>query len=365
MITWLRRFHLIEKPENLLRNKSTEGDERMYCWNCGAENEDEARFCWKCGANLQEQDELPESLTEPEETEKSSKAPLIIAITACIILCVVIAGAVVSYWYLTTTDEAANDSQGKVENGVSEANGIDDAGEENEDTDDEDTHAVDAVVDEIVDQWNDSSKFIMSSDCVKYSEDTRIDYYDKEGKAVRFSQKKDNVTLTYLFDDDENIVYISEKGSDNSYAYYYYQEGDLICYSKNMTRNYVPFDEAVKSSSAEYFRNGLSLLADCLIDKEDSELDNEETESNQDYILPDSSSRILSDSEVSVLSKEELRLARNEIYARHGRKFDDVQLQSYFDSKSWYKGTIDPADFSESMLSEIEKKNIELIKKYE
>ena len=38
----------------------------------------------------------------------------------------------------------------------------------------------------------------------------------------------------------------------------------------------------------------------------------------RDYILPDSSSRILSDSEVSGLSKEELRLARNEIFARHG-----------------------------------------------
>lgn len=238
---------MIEKPENLLHNKSTEGDERMYCWNCGAENEDESRFCWKCGANLQELDELPDSLTEPEEFEKSSKAPFIIAITACIILCVVIAGAVVFYWYFTTTDEVSNDSQEKAESSVSETNGVNDTGEEKENADDEDTHAVDAVVDE----------------------------------------------------------------------------------------------------------------------KEDSEPDNGETESNQDYILPDSSSRILSDSEVSVLSKEELRLARNEIYARHGRKFDDVQLQSYFDSKSWYKGTIDPADFSESMLSEIEKKNIELIKMYE
>ena len=337
----------------------------MYCWNCGTENEDGSRFCWKCGANLQEQDDLPESLMEPEEPEKSSKAPFIIAITACIILCLVIVGAVVVYWYLTTTDEASNDSQKRVESGIDETDGREETEEEKEDTNSADTQAVDAIVSEIVDQWNDSSKFIMSSDCVKYSEDTRTDYYDKDGKAVRFSDIKDGVTLTYLFDDDESIIYISEKSSDNSYAYYYYQEGDLICYSKNMTRNYAPFDESVKSRSDEYLHNGQSLLADRLIDKEDSELNNEETESNQDYILPDSSSRILSDSEVSGLSKEELRLARNEIFARHGRKFDDAQLQSYFDSKSWYKGTIDPADFSESMLSEIEKNNIELIKKYE
>ena len=70
--------------------------------------------------------------------------------------------------------------------------------------------------------------------------DTRTDYYDKDGKAVRFSQTRDDVTLTYLFDDNENIIYIPERGADNSYAYYYYQDGNLICYSKNMTRNYEP-----------------------------------------------------------------------------------------------------------------------------
>jgi hypothetical protein len=44
---------------------------------------------------------------------------------------------------------------------------------------------------------------------------------------------------------------------------------------------------------------------------------------------------------------------------------DDQELQDYFNSKSWYRGTIRPEDFSESMLSETEKANIETIKKYE
>ena len=91
----------------------------------------------------------------------------------------------------------------------------------------------------------------------------------------------------------------------------------------------------------------------------------DETAEKEDYILPDSSTRRLNDEEVQELSKDDLRIARNEIYARHGRKFDDIQLQSYFNSKSWYKGTIDPDDFKESMLSDIEKDNIQLIKKFE
>ena len=35
----------------------------------------------------------------------------------------------------------------------------------------------------------------------------------------------------------------------------------------------------------------------------------------------------------------------NEIWARHGRKFKNNWLQSYFNSQSWYSGTIEPDDF--------------------
>lgn len=84
------------------------------------------------------------------------------------------------------------------------------------------------------------------------------------------------------------------------------------------------------------------------------------------YIISDSSIRELTDSDLSGLSKSKLRIARNEIYARHHRKFDSADLQTYFNSKSWYSGTIESSDFVDSAyLSDIEKKNIDLIKKYE
>lgn len=92
-----------------------------------------------------------------------------------------------------------------------------------------------------------------------------------------------------------------------------------------------------------------------------------EKESNQgDYILPDSSNKSLSAKDVSGLSKKELRLARNEIYARHGRKFKDQELQAYFNGKSWYKGKIAPDDFiDEERLTKLERQNIKLIESYE
>ncbi len=86
---------------------------------------------------------------------------------------------------------------------------------------------------------------------------------------------------------------------------------------------------------------------------------------NGDYVLPNSSSQLLTYADVQGLTSDELRLARNEIYARHGRKFDDNALQSYFNSKSWYTGTIDPDDFSQDMLSSIERSNVSFIESYE
>ena len=83
------------------------------------------------------------------------------------------------------------------------------------------------------------------------------------------------------------------------------------------------------------------------------------------FIFPYSSEVKLTDSEVAGLSKSQLRIARNEIYARHHRKFDSTELQSYFNSQSWYSGTVDSSDFSDDMLNSVEKYNIELIKKYE
>lgn len=84
-----------------------------------------------------------------------------------------------------------------------------------------------------------------------------------------------------------------------------------------------------------------------------------------DYILPDSDIYEYAYSELNLLSDEELRIARNEIMARHGRTFNDQTLQDYFNAKSWYTGRYTPDEFDEQMnliLNEIEKANIETIK---
>ncbi len=48
------------------------------------------------------------------------------------------------------------------------------------------------------------------------------------------------------------------------------------------------------------------------------------------YILPASGQARLTSADLAGLSAAQLRLARNEIYARHGRRFANADLQTYF-----------------------------------
>ena len=73
-------------------------------------------------------------------------------------------------------------------------------------------------------------------------------------------------------------------------------------------------------------------------------------EEDRNYIISDSNTRYLERIDFENLSKEELRLARNEIYARKGRLFADEKLQAYFDAKDWYDGTVSPEDFDEETM---------------
>ena len=83
------------------------------------------------------------------------------------------------------------------------------------------------------------------------------------------------------------------------------------------------------------------------------------------YVLPESSSRTYSNAELEEMSDYELYLARNEVFARHGRIFKNSDLQEYFGSKSWYDPRYTPEEFSESMLNANEKANIERMAKIE
>lgn len=98
--------------------------------------------------------------------------------------------------------------------------------------------------------------------------------------------------------------------------------------------------------------------------KDDDDKKADDDGKSDDYsgdVFPDSSVRLISESEVAGLSSSQAQAAINEIFARNGYIFKSADLQAYYSSKSWYKP--DP-NFSESRFNSIESRNIALFSKY-
>ncbi len=173
------------------------------------------------------------------------------------------------------------------------------------------------------------------------------DSKDSEVASVSYTHEGND---EQRMDDLEDLDYEDEATEE-----YYDESGDL---------SEEGWSDEEMEPVEEYWSDGSDDLdEDDWLDEED-ELEEENLENNDD-IFPLSSSSYLEESDLEGLSKEECRIARNEIYARHGRMFTDEALQSYFDSKDWYDGYIEPEDFDESVLNEYETSNRDLIVEYE
>lgn len=83
---------------------------------------------------------------------------------------------------------------------------------------------------------------------------------------------------------------------------------------------------------------------------------------NESYLVKDSDTTALSEKELKSFTYEQLNLALHEIYARHGRRFFNVNIQSYFEQKAWYQPMDESVTYSDTMLNEVERWNIVLLK---
>ena len=89
-----------------------------------------------------------------------------------------------------------------------------------------------------------------------------------------------------------------------------------------------------------------------------------EISSSSDYILPQSSTEYLDESDLTGMSADQVQMAINEIYARHHRKFVLQDVQAYFDSKSWYDGYVEADEFDTRVMNQYEAANINLMVEY-
>lgn len=103
----------------------------------------------------------------------------------------------------------------------------------------------------------------------------------------------------------------------------------------------------------QYRIDTLKFASDLIIDLNNFKLDGEYTEASM---------RLLDSVDLADLTTKQLRFMRNEIFARYDYIFKSQDLREYFGPKKWYMPKNENVDI---YLTEIEKKNIELIKRLE
>lgn len=86
------------------------------------------------------------------------------------------------------------------------------------------------------------------------------------------------------------------------------------------------------------------------------------TQSSVPGKYPEVSTRRLTDSDLRHRSKRELKIMRNEVFARHGYIFKTADMKNYFNQQSWYKGRYSNVN---SKLTDLEYKNVKMIQEYE
>jgi protein involved in sex pheromone biosynthesis len=72
--------------------------------------------------------------------------------------------------------------------------------------------------------------------------------------------------------------------------------------------------------------------------------------------------RVLEYEDIRSLSKKELRIVRNWIFATHGYKFKSKDLRDYFSQKDWYEPRYSNVSAS---LTAVEQQNVAFIQLYE
>lgn len=79
----------------------------------------------------------------------------------------------------------------------------------------------------------------------------------------------------------------------------------------------------------------------------------------EEFVIPDSSVRRLTEEEIGRMDARTRWLAKNEIYARHSYPFENEELSAYFAGRRWYhRGEYPAQEFRMESLSEIERENV-------
>ena len=170
---------------------------------------------------------------------------------------------------------------------------------------------------------------------------TRIYKYDSKGMLIKEIVNSGGAPseISYYYDNNNNLIKINNKELGYVANYQYDAYGNWI---KEIKKIYD--DTYITERKIEYYS-----------DDEDAS-NTQQNLRNGKYQY--ASERVLTSDEIANIDKYELKLIKNEIFARYGYIFKTAEMKAYFESQPWYQPKHDDVT---TFLSEIEKTNIKLI----
>lgn len=185
--------------------------------------------------------------------------------------------------------------------------------------------------------WRESTLVVVEEDGFAVYQKSSYEK-DKSGYICRFLRTEEY----FNYGAGETLLAYTDSGV----LYYLMRPTDVACDTE---------DEAVLKEYVNLCDSVDEVCSSIEIAGEDVHMDGWE------YVLPISSIMPVTPDTILNFTDNDLWIARNEIYARHGRKFTNSYLQRYFERLSWYQGTVEAAEFDDSVLSQTERDNIAVL----
>ena len=163
----------------------------------------------------------------------------------------------------------------------------------------------------------------------------------------------------YIFCND----WASQNDLDGDTLYFVVKYGDN---AGTHFLTYVPAKQSPYGADTIYIDGDTNMPYTRVSDSMGSSYSFDYSYSDDEYILP-TDTQYITANDLYGMSKEQVSLARNEIYARYGYSFKNADIRNYFLQQSWYyeDPDVNASTFGISNISNCERANLETIQQYE
>lgn len=285
--------------------------EKIFCGNCGVENKIGAEFCGNCGRQMSKREDI--IYINRKKTNKTA-----IALGAILVVVLIVCIGTAAYVLYGRSDSGETTRNELLEKEISEI------GNENEASADLEALEGSEEADEKAEDAAGERK-----------EETGYDDYE----CIFIKNTSGNLNIRSLPQHESELV---GQVSDTSTYMYYYGECKKGVGSDNVIYDW--YKIRINEDIEGWVRS------DLVINIEEDE-----------YLFP-SDREYITVEYLSTLTRGEIGLIRNEIYARHGYIFNTEEYRNYLNTKSWY---VPNPNFDASMLTDIEIINKDTIVAYE